>query len=420
MNLRLDSFCFSHIRPASNLAKLFITLFFVLLSSTSGKLVDIEGRCPAECTDDIIALFEKCAPLVKKGCTFSRCGEANYSCTYNQSGPEYYELGETASFSQFDFNETLTVPISLASIKPNVDIYFLVDATFTNRILLRESQTSFPELMDSFSKLSVDAAFGAGIFRDESELWNGFENVQGITDKKREVESAFKETTGEGGLDYFESNLVALYQAATNNSVEWRRNSRKFVILAAAFVGHEPTCTGDLPKLDRQIVTETLRKAGIIPILYSAPDNVMDAATVPYGCIGSETVDAGQGSYVAKNGGGDFIKGKAKSLDTMEIMKSIQSLFYNVNVNTKDCNDIISIETNLTSNNVLPYGSGIELSFNMKEKLCRQSSSGPKKGTCKIEIDIEGLKSQEFNIVIDQYFNCPTNNTFDPEERPQN
>lgn len=419
MNVQLGSFCSFHIRPAADLATVFIALLFAVLGLTTAKLVDIDGRCPSECTDDIIGLFEECAPLVKKGCTFSRCDETTYSCSYNRNGPDYYELGETASFSQFDFNETVTVPISLMSIKPNVDLYLLMDATFTNRVLLRDSQESFPKFMDAFSTLSVDAAFGAGIFRDESELWNGFANVQSITVKTGLVESAFKETVGEGGLDYFESNLVALYQAATNSSVEWRKYSRKFVILAAAFVGHEPTCTGDLPKLDREIVAKTLRKEGVVPILYSAPDNVMDAATVPYGCTGTETAGAGQGSYVAKNGGGDFIKGKAKSLDTMELMSSIQSLFYSVNVNTKDCNDILNIETNLTSN-ILPYGSGIELSFNLKEKLCRQSGSGPKKGKCKIEIDIEGLKTQEFNIVVDRYLNCPTNNTYDPSDQPQN
>lgn len=324
-------------------------------------------------------------------------------------------MGETITFKNFMYNSTLTVPLSLDSLKPSIDLYFLIDATFTNRALLREAQDSIPVLMQSVAALRADPAFGAGIFRDESELWDGFQNIATLTDRQSDVVAAVADAKGTGGLDYFESNLAALYQAARNDSVGWRRSARKFVIMAAAFVGHEPTCTGDLPRLDRAVVVDALVKDGIAPILYSAPDDVMDAATVPYGCKNANAAGKGQGSYVSEKASGAFIKGKAKELVVDDVLASVKELFYKVRVDLKDCEKDLNIRSDVPDSGIIPYGKNIELSFELSDSMCRKSTSGIVKGKCTVEFEIDGVRKQQVTIIVDQYEGCP--DTYSPEHQ---
>lgn len=337
-----------------------------------------------------------------------------------EAGPEFFELGETVTFTFFDADETLTLPVSLARARPAVDVYAVLDATFTNRALVRAVRTALPDLFAAVDAVSAHAAFGAAIFRDESELWNGFANLQSLTAEKRAVHEALENTTGAGGLDYFESNLVALYLAATNTSVGWRRNARKVIVMAASFVGHEPTCTGRLPKLNRSVVAHTLVEERIVPVFYSRPGDGLDAATVPYGCSGSSTAGVGQGSHIARVAGGAIVEGDAKVFDTNLVLDAIKARLLRVNIDTSDCDAIFDIKTNASDHAVVPLGGGLQLKLKMTRKLCKESSDGIKRGKCKIGIDIDGMRTESLTVIVDRYQKCPTNNTYDPIERSRN
>lgn len=366
-------------------------------------IIDVKGRCPDKCNPNTVLLFEKCAPLLADGCTFGVCAENVFACRMSPEGPPFYKLGEKVTITDHPIRKPLKFPVSLLKAAPKIDVYFALDATFTNRFIVKDAQDSYGLLIEKLNNLGIDASFGLGIFRDESELSDGFKNLQSITKNGDKVVTALKTVEGMGGLDYFESNLVALYKVATDKNIGWRKSSRKYVIMAAAFVGHEPTCTGNLRQLTRQVVAETLKDKSVVPVFYSAPGKVMDAATVPYGCEGNETAGSGQSSFIAKETNGTFIAGMARSLEIDKLYNAIAGSLFSLSVDASACERFANIKYNITMDKPVTYGDGIEVGLNLQTKLCerKNNSTKPLSLKCMVQFLFNGEKTPSNSLTLD-------------------
>lgn len=328
-------------------------------------------------------------------------------------GPPYYKLGEIVTISNHPIRKNLNFPISLIDATPKVDVYFVLDATFTNRFIVKDARTAFATLMDQLSTIVADVTFGLAIFRDESELWNGFENVASLSKKPGKVRAALNKVEPKGGLDYFESNLAALYQAATNRSVGWRKSARKVIVMAAAFVGHEPTCTGALPRLTRKVVAETLADAAIMPVFYSAPGDAMDAATVPYGCDGAETAGPGQTSYIAEETGGVLIPGMSRNVDVPKIFNAVKASLLTLSVDAGACKRFANVTFNQSLDKPLAYADTVELKVSLLPQVCatKPNSAKPVNAECNLRFlfNKDNSSANVFSLKFQNVTGCPLN-----------
>lgn len=379
-----------------------IVTTFSIPHVASSTTIDVKGRCPDKCNPNTLSLFKSCAPLVDDGCEFGVCKNHVFACRMSPNGPPFYKLGEKVTITDHPIRKPLNFSISLLQAAPTIDVYFLLDATFTNRFIVRDAQNSYGLLIERLNSLGIDASYGLGIFRDESELSDGFKNLQSITKKGDKVIAALQTVEGMGGLDYFESNLVALYKVAIGKGIGWRKNSRKYVIMAAAFVGHEPTCTGSLPQLNRQVVANRLKSKSIIPVFYSAPGRVMDAATVPYGCQGNETAGSGQSSFITKQTNGTFIAGMARTLKIDELYNAVTDSLFSLSVDASTCERFANVKYNTTLGMPMTHGEGIEVELNLLTKLCqgKGNSTKPISPTCTVQFLFNGQKNPSNSLTL--------------------
>lgn len=398
---------------------LLITLATILAvgSPASAATFDVKGRCPDKCVNNTEKLFRACAPLFSHGCEFSECQNRVYACRVMPKGPPFYELGEKVTISGAKIGEDVKLPLSLTSARPRVDIYFVLDATFTNKLLVKDAKTSYALFMQRVSAFGLDAAFGVGIFRDESELKNGFKNLQTISTDANMTAAALNQVEGMGGLDYFESNLVALYKTTVNGSVGWRPGARRIVVMAAAFVGHEPTCSKGLPRLTRGFVADALVNASVTPVFYSAPGDVMDAATVPYGCADAETVGKGQTSYIAKKAGGVFLKGASRKLDVDAVYSAVEGLLMNVSADESDCTGIAKVRFNTSFDKPFMNGDGVRIDVKLLPQLCQPvgNASAVVMAKCSVKFAFngDGERKSKLSLDFDDIQGC--DNSTDPK-----
>lgn len=326
--------------------------------------VQISGRCVDLCTHDVLNLYPKCAiQYLSHACQVIPCIDNNksnqsndkqmstYACGFFVKNNIQVYLNDTTIWHNVSHTEGIKLEIlmkeELKQMLTNdlpIDMYLLLDATFTTTKLLDDFKRNVFKLIHHLENLSSDVHAGIGIFRDESELTNGFTNLLSLSTRLQQVATKVGTITNEGGLDFYEAHLPALYITATNETIGFRSfdnngkvkvkkmdekmnmNGLKMILMMSSFVGHEPSCTGNLPILDRRIVSEVLMKRKIIPIFYSAPGFGMDAQPVPYGCSSSNkntSAKRGQGSYITKKTAGVYIRGEENQFDVTDVNEAI-------------------------------------------------------------------------------------------------
>lgn len=122
------------------------------------------------------------------------------------------------------------------------DIYLLTDATGSMGGLISIVKANLNNIITTRKASVDDLRFGVGIYRDELELSNGFQNLLSLSKDFAAVQSKVNSITATGGNDRDEAGLAALYKIATDGSFGWRSNAQKVVVLFGDEPQHEPTC----------------------------------------------------------------------------------------------------------------------------------------------------------------------------------
>lgn len=232
------------------------------------------------------------------------------------------------------------------------DIYLLCDATGSMSGAIKDAKENFREVVKERSKISGNVQFGVGIFRDEAELDDGFENLASITPDTDVVYAKIDEIRATGGGDFDEANLVALYKIATEESIGWRDDSRKVVVYFGDFPGHEPSCVGGL-KITRENVIKALDEKGITVVAVNFGAMVtpetrdkegLNRPPKGFGCgTGGDLEDAGQANEIAEGTGGDVDDTKEQSELVALIKKLISELPLKYEANTADCDEYMFV-----------------------------------------------------------------------------
>lgn len=285
-----------------------------------------------------------------------------YACTLkSKSGPLKYHLNDSITISNLNASATrINFPVDFTKTsrnKLNLDLYVLADTTEFMRRIHEELRELLPVLKHSLNKrrpnivapyfrnhasIDVRAKIGLGVYRDEREKpGNGFEQLLPLSKSTTRLKEALFKMHADRGLDEPEANLFALFQIATNESVvNWKKNSRKLVLLIGKSVGHEPSCIQAYPKLTRGTVSKNLNNKSITLFAASNPPGALDLLTSSFGC-GSENklTDAGQTSHITKATGGVLMNERREVFNVPKILTAFNSKLVRIRKGSVRCGD---------------------------------------------------------------------------------
>ncbi|PXF42965.1 hypothetical protein BWQ96_07303 [Gracilariopsis chorda] len=311
------------------------------ISPTDPDSIIITIRCPNVCLPPVEA-FTSCARFILNGCVPVPCGGGNLRCS--APGPATnvppggdIVLERVRVLDQFSFQVNLNTTYPLQT-----DIYLLSDATGSMRTAIAEVRTRFSEIVEMFESVT-DAHFGIGFFRDESELGNGFMNLQGITGDRAAVQTAIDSLVARGGGDRPEANLVALHQVATDSSIGWRPASRKILMYFGDNPGHEPTCVGSVP-LDRDEVIKALNAMNITVVAVSFNPGLDGNPTV-FGCSGAIPAGPGQGTAISTATGGVLVPNTQQTQLIEALENAVLNIDRTFDIDTSDCDGKLTTTT---------------------------------------------------------------------------
>lgn len=323
------------------------------------------GDCPNVCkafNPATLALdFQACAPYLQYGCTMQGCDDflpgLGFSCKLDgdlvASKPITVCPGDKVLFEEINIEEfhTLSYKIDLSAPPVKTDLYILADTTGSMSGAISTARNKASDLTGVFGDRE-HVAFAVGNYRDENDAAHsgpgyksGFKHQLSFTEDKALAQEKIKEwstSSRYNGGDGPEANLVALYKIATDSSIGWRKNSRKFVVYFGDISGHEPTCVEGLT-IDRQTVIDAMKKRGITVVAVNFRN--IDQAPTSYpssGCGGKTKSGAGQATDITTSTGGSI----ASSSDQRKLIELIEVALNNVkrtyDVDSSDCDSQIT------------------------------------------------------------------------------
>lgn len=155
------------------------------------------------------------------------------------------EIGESVTITK-----TVTIDDSVTTSR--ADVFFLVDTSGSMGGIISSVQTNATQILTGTSGFG-DVAWGVGSYEDfPTSPWGGDTDLpwrlnQSITTDQSAAQAGINALTLGWGNDFPESNLEALYQTATNETVGWREGSARFVIWFGDAPGHDPDVTAGYP-----------------------------------------------------------------------------------------------------------------------------------------------------------------------------
>lgn len=335
----------------------------------------------------------------------SFCSDASSretKCTLPPSGPDFVSLSESVTLFQPAVGSSHSINLNFKDSPVKMDVYLLLDATGSMNEPIMAIRKNFPKLAAGV-KATSDAAFGVGIFRDERDLDNGFEQLQSISTDSGRSATALSKITAVGGQDAEEANLVALYKLATDESIGWRDASRRIVIYVADEPGHEPSCLGNGLKIDRAMVVDALNKAGISVIAISYAPGKLNVATKQLGCsISTEDAGPGQGTAIVKGTGGILLERSPTNFDVGVMLKSIRKLTKRVTLSKNTCARYLKTTYGPPLPAVLSGSVRLAVTFMVRPTSCSLKADF----SCQISFRESGVVLKPFVVRLEQVQNC--------------
>lgn len=350
------------------------------------------GKCPEVCEPFSPLSSQKCSSLLQFGCLVRPCGDKpNFlSCSLERSFIESNPIcpGDKIVFDSININSNSLIEyfLDLNASPLATDFYLLSDATRSMTDAIENVRTQFQKLIDFFEK-DTKVGFGVGIYRDETELSNGFSNLQSVSENTTLSRNAVSNIRAIGGGDAPEANLVALYKVAKDSSIGWRKKSRKVLVYFGDQPGHEPTCNSGLPRITRKEVIDALRVKEITVVAVSVGRDNLNGATRSFGCGGSGA-GAGQASAIATGTNGLF----DSKINSAELVSNIIRLTENLprkyEVDDSDCADKITSTFNpsLPLTLIPPASTTVKHTMKLLDRVCETAD----KFTCQFKFKQSG------------------------------
>ena len=128
-----------------------------------------------------------------------------------------------------------------------VDVFFLVDTSGSMGGVINAVKNNATSILSGTSGFG-DVAWGVGSYEDfPTSPWGSASDGdeqwrlnQAITTDQTAVQAGIDALTRRSGADGPESNLEALYQTASNETVGWRDGSKRFIVWFGDARGHDP------------------------------------------------------------------------------------------------------------------------------------------------------------------------------------
>lgn len=375
----------------------------------SDRSIFVFGRCPDECLPFSTARFNACGSLIQFGCELVPCDGGMFTCRLREELTSditvcpgdrvIFEDVELSSFQNVSFNIDLQAP------PVRTDLYLLSDATGSMRRAIDTVQNKFTDLINVFGERE-NVAFGAGFYRDETELDNGFENSQQITLNRGAVRRAVDALIAEGGGDGDEANLIALYKVATDDSIGWRDGSRRILVYFGDWPGHEPTCAGT-KKITRREVIDALKAKSITVIGVSFPPPGIDAAPrESFGsCHSRRAAGPGQASEIISETNGELVSRNDQARLVEAIETAVGSLSRTYAVDESDC--VARIESVHTPSLPLTLESSesttVTNMISLRDRVCATSGSFE----CRYKYTESGADLEDLEMEFVNIRGCP-------------
>jgi murein DD-endopeptidase MepM/ murein hydrolase activator NlpD/Mg-chelatase subunit ChlD len=134
---------------------------------------------------------------------------------------------------------TITKTVIISAGTPGTakaDIFFLADTTGSMGGAIAAVQAGAADIIAATSSLG-DVAYGVGEYRDVGDTFV-YRLNQDITKNYAAVQAGIDAWVADGGGDWYEAQLYALYQAANTSS--WRPNTTRILIWFGDAPGHDP------------------------------------------------------------------------------------------------------------------------------------------------------------------------------------
>jgi hypothetical protein len=150
------------------------------------------------------------------------------------------------------------------------DVYFLADTTGSMAPVIAAMQAAADTIISTISGLDPTAQFGAGSYKDFPYDSSAYGMGQ-IGDAATAL-GIIAGWEASGGYDGPEGQLAALFNLATDSSIQWREESSRILVWFGDAPGHDPIPTDFTPygfELTEANVTAALVAAGIRVIAIS-------------------------------------------------------------------------------------------------------------------------------------------------------
>lgn len=307
------------------------------------------GPCEQKCVKFESATFPnefaKCARTLGNGCLHSPCSQhvpdLGFSCELNRTLIEEITFvcpQDKIVFDSIDVNTfgEVTFNIDLNAPPVQTDVYLLADNTGSMSTAIKTAKERATQFFRIFGTRR-DISFGVGSYKDETELTDGFQHQQTISEDDASVERAIDEWQASGGGDIDEANLIALYKVATLDEIGWRQGARRFVVMFGDVPGHEPSCK--LGKvIDRQAVVDALKEKGITVVMVNFGNIDSPRSSFPQtGCDGKTTAPTGQATFITEETGGSIVSSRDQTKLVQLVEDALRSVIRRYDVDESEC-----------------------------------------------------------------------------------
>jgi hypothetical protein len=153
---------------------------------------------------------------------------------------------------------TITKTVTISAGTPTsakVDVFFLADTTGSMGSTLANVQSGAAAIMSGVSGLG-DVAYGVGEYKDVGDLFV-YRLNQDITTDTTAVQTGINAWVADGGGDWEEAQIYALYQVANTSS--WRPGSTRIIIWFGDAPGWDPSAGVTETQAIAALVAQTIK-----------------------------------------------------------------------------------------------------------------------------------------------------------------
>ena len=185
----------------------------------------------------------------------------------------------------------VTTQVVTPTIPANPDLVFLADTTGSMSGAIGNVRDNANSIMDTIGAANPSAQFGVAEYKDEGDS-PLYAVDQNLTADKDAVATGIGNWSADGGGDYPEGQINALYHLASD--ISWRSDSNRIIAWFGDAPGHDPS---NGVTLDQAIAALTAAHIRVIAITVGEGDAARSAGKAPIAATAVQPVGDGLDDY---------------------------------------------------------------------------------------------------------------------------